>query len=217
MTTPENLQSSAAETADGQSSASYGPAGQSADSSLQAMQSRTLTPAEKKRILKERARKLAQRAETQEKEEESLQIIEFMLAHERYGVDVEYVKEVYPLKDLTAIPCTPSFVLGIINVRGQVFSVVDIRDFFDLPKHEITASFRIIIVKNENMEFGILADSVIGEQKIPLNKIQVDMPSLKGIRSHYVKGVTSERLIIMDVEKLLSDESIIVHEEVGSS
>lgn len=217
MTTPENLQSSAAESAGGQSSASGGSAGQSADSSLHAIQSRSLTAGEKKRILKERARKLAQRAETQEKEEESLQIIEFMLAHERYGVDVEYVKEVYPLKDLTPIPCTPSFVLGIINVRGQVFSVVDIRDFFDLPKHEITASFRIIIVKNENMEFGILADAVIGERKIPLNQIQVNMPSLKGIRSHYVKGVTSERLIIMDVEKLLSDESIIVHEEVGSS
>jgi purine-binding chemotaxis protein CheW len=217
MTTPENFQSSVAESAGGQSSASAGSAEQSAGSSFQEIQSRSLTVMEKKRILKERARKLAQRSETLEKEEESLQIIEFMLAHERYGVDVEYVKEVYPLKDLTPIPCTPSFVLGIINVRGQVFSVVDIRDFFDLPKHEITASFRIIIVKNENMEFGILADAVIGERKIPLNKIQVDMPSLQGIRSHYVKGVTSERLIIMDVEKLLSDESIIVHEEVGSS
>jgi purine-binding chemotaxis protein CheW len=217
MKTPENLQSSAAGITGRQSSVSDGSAGQSADSSMQVIHTRSLTREEKKRILKERARKLAQRTKTQEKEQESLQIIEFMLAHERYAVNVEYVKEVYPLKDLTPIPCTPSFVLGIINVRGQVFSVVDIRDFFDLPKQEITPSFRVIIVKNENMEFGILADTVIGERKIPINKIQMDMPSLKGIRSHYVKGVTSERLIIMDVEKLLSDESIIVHEEVGSS
>lgn len=171
---------------------------------------------EKKRIFKERARRLAQRPSTEDSQEETLELIEFMLAHERYAIEVAYVREVYPLKDMTTVPCTPSFVLGIISVRGQVISVVDVKDFFDLPKKEITDTFRVIIVKNDDMEFGILADAVIGETKLPVAKIQSDMPSLKGVRSQYVKGVTQERLIIMDVDKLLSDESIIVHEEVSN-
>jgi purine-binding chemotaxis protein CheW len=171
---------------------------------------------EKKKIFKERARKLAQRQSTEDSQEETLELIEFMLAHERYAIEVAYVKEVYPLKDMTPVPCTPPFVLGIISVRGQVISVVDVKDFFDLPKKEITDTFRVIIVKNNDMEFGILADAVIGERKLPVAKIQSDMPSLKGVRSQYVKGVTQDRLIIMDVDKLLSDESIIVHEEVSN-
>lgn len=171
---------------------------------------------DKKKIFKERARRLAQRPSTEDSREETLELIEFMLAHERYAIEVAYVREVYPLKDMTPVPCTPPFVLGIISVRGQVISVVDVKDFFDLPRKEITDTFRVIIVKNDDMEFGILADAVIGETKLPVAMIQSDMPSLKGMRSHYVKGVTQERLIIMDVDKLLSDESIIVHEEVSN-
>ncbi|MBI5249378.1 MAG: purine-binding chemotaxis protein CheW [Desulfomonile tiedjei] len=171
---------------------------------------------EKQKIFRERALKLALRPDTDDQEEDSLELIEFMLAHEHYAIEMAYVREVYPFKDITLVPCTPPFVLGIISVRGQVISVVDIKGFFDLPKKEITEGFRVIIVKNEDMEFGILADAVIGEIRLPAAKIQLDVPSLKGIRAQYVKGVTQERLIIMDVDKVLSDESIIVHEEVGN-
>jgi purine-binding chemotaxis protein CheW len=175
-----------------------------------------ISPELKQQILKERALKLARKPDSEDGEEETFELIQFMLAHEHYAIEMSYVREVYPLKDMTPVPCTPSFVLGIISLRGQVISVVDIKEFFDLPKTEINNDFRVIIVKNDDMEFGILADSVVGETKIPINRIQQDMPSLKGIRSHYVKGVTRERLILMNIDKLLSDESIIVHEEVGN-
>ncbi len=171
---------------------------------------------QKQQIFRERALKLAQRPDTADGQEDNLELIEFMLAHEHYAIEMAYVREVYPFKDLTPVPCTPRFVIGIISIRGQVISVVDIKDFFDLPKKEITDEFRVIIVKNDDMEFGILADTVIGEIRIPVSHVQLDMPSLKGTRAHYVKGVTQERLIIMNVDKLLSDENIIVHEEVST-
>lgn len=177
---------------------------------------KTWSREEKQKIFKERALKLARRPDAEDGEEERLELIQFRLAHEDYAIEMAYVGEVYPLRDMTPVPCTPQFVLGIISIRGQVISVVDIRDFFDLPKKEITDTFRVIIVKNDRMAFGILADEVIGETRIPVAKIQHQMPNLKGIRAQYVKGVTQERLIIMDVDKLLSDESIIVHEEVTS-
>lgn len=170
---------------------------------------------DKATILKERARKLAMTPVDDAGEEDALNVIEFKLAHERYAVEVEYVREVYPLKDLTPVPCTPSFVLGIMNVRGQVISVADAREFFDLPKKEINDLFRVLIVQNRDMEMGILADEVIGETKISLSAIQGEMPSMGRIKEEYVRGVTKERLIILNADSLLSDPSIVVHQEIG--
>lgn len=170
---------------------------------------------EKKKILRERAKKLAQRPETQDQDQECLAVIEFMLGHERYAVEVDYVREVYSLRDLTPVPCVPSFVLGIINVRGQVISVIDVKEFFDLPKTEITEGYRVIIIGNEEMELGILSDAVAGERKVPLEMIQSDTSALRGLREGYIRGVTADRLIIINTERMLSDESIVVHQEIA--
>ncbi len=177
--------------------------------------SRELTAEEKKQILRERAKRLAQQRESEQTDEAYIHVIEFLLAHERYAAEVAYVHEVYPLKDLTPVPCTPPFVLGIINVRGQVISVLDVRGFFDLPKREITDLFRVIIVKNHDVECGILADEVVGERRIPLDQLQRQLTGLRGIREEYIKGVTTDRSVVIDIEKLLADENVIVHQEVG--
>jgi purine-binding chemotaxis protein CheW len=178
-------------------------------------EAREITSDEKRLILRERAKRLARTDETQRGDEACIEVIEFLLAHERYAVEVNYVREVYPLKDLTPVPCTPSFAVGIVNVRWQVISVLDVREFFDLPTTAVTDLFRVIILRDHKIEFGILADSVIGERRVPLNEIQLGIPGLKGIREEYVRGITRDRLIIMNAEKLLSDESLIVHQEAG--
>lgn len=170
---------------------------------------------QKRRILKERALKLAHPPEADDRSQQSLEVIEFLLAHERYAVEVAYVREVYPLKDLTSVPCAPPFVLGIINIRGQIVSVTDIKQFFDLPRKEITDQAKVLILKNHKMELGILADAVVGERKILVEDIQSDMPSLIGTREQYVRGVTKDRLVVMNVDKFLCDDAIVVHQEVG--
>ncbi|MBI5570210.1 MAG: chemotaxis protein CheW [Desulfomonile tiedjei] len=170
---------------------------------------------DKKAILRERARKLAQRPDQEAADEETLEVIEFMLAHEKYAIEVQYIREVYPVKDLTPVPCTPSYILGIINVRGQVISVTDLKEFFDLPKKEISDLFRVLIVNNHGMEFGVLADTVLGESRVPVSQVQSDLPALKGIREEFVKGVTKDRLIVINAERLLSEEAIVVFQEVS--
>lgn len=167
-----------------------------------------------KRILRERAGKLARKPDTEDDREAFLEVIEFALGDERYAIEVEFVREVCLLKDLTPVPCTPSFILGIINVRGQVISVTDVKEFFDLPRRDATDSSRVLILKNRVMELGILADSVAGERKIPLNSIQSNMPALTGIREHYIKGIAGDRLVVINGERLLSDDNIVVHQEV---
>ncbi len=173
-----------------------------------------LSTAEKKKILRERALTVAQVREEEAVAGEVIEIVEFLLSSERYGVESSYVREVYSLKELTPLPCTPSFLLGVVNVHGQIISIIDIRKFFDLSEEGLTDINNIIIVGKGKMELAILTDAITGVRSISLQDIQPSLPTLTGIRAEYLKGVTGERLVILDVLKILSDETITVHEEI---
>src|SRR5688500_5335816 len=79
---------------------------------------------EKRMVLRTRAKALARRVEEKTRAEREYEVLEFLLAYERYAIETRYIREVYPLKDLTPVPCTPALVLGVINVRGQILSVI---------------------------------------------------------------------------------------------
>ena len=165
-------------------------------------------------ILRERARALARRSEQAPSADTVLEVLEFRLAQERYAVEPRHVREVFPLKELTPLPCTPSFVLGIVNVRGQILPVFDLRKLFDLPEEGLTDLHRVIIVRGHNLELGLLADLSLGVRSVPLSSLQPSLPTLTGIRGDYLKGVTAERLVVLDLASLLADPRIIVNEEV---
>ena len=171
---------------------------------------------EKEIILKERAKMLAQKRKRQEAEA-YIEVIEFLIANEKYAIESEYIREVYPLKGITPLPCTPNFVLGIINVRGEILSVIDIKKFFDLPEAGLTDHNKVVIVQSDEMELGILADSILGMRSIPLKEIQSSLPTLTGICIEYLKGVTSERLVILNMGKSLYDKNIILIISVNTS
>lgn len=173
----------------------------------------TPEPEEAKRILKARAKALAMEREKAQAAE-PLEIVEFLLAYETYAVESRHVRAVYPLEDLTALPCTPAFVLGIINLRGEILSVIDIRKFFDLPEKGLTDLNKVIVLQSGVMSFGILADVILGVSRVQLSEIQSSLPTLTGIREKYLKGVTSERTVLLDADKLLDDERIVVREQV---
>jgi len=168
----------------------------------------------KKRILRARAKALAKEAEKREAEKEGIKVLEFLLASERYAIESSYIREVYPLKDITPLPGAPPFAAGIINVRGQILPVIDIKQFFDLPEKGLGDLNKIIILRSSAMELGILADVIGGIREIRLGDLQPSLPTLTGIREDYLKGVTGDRLIVLDASKMLSDKRIVVHEEV---
>jgi len=173
------------------------------------------TAEDTQRILKERAQTLARETVPAEAADAGIEVIEFLLAHERYAVASEYVREVYPLEDITPLPCTPAFVLGIVNLRGEILSVIDIKKFFDLPEKGLTNLNKVIVLESADMVFGIVADAISGVRRIPRAGIQPSLPTLTGIREDYLLGVTAERVVILDAEKLLTDEKLIVQEQVG--
>jgi purine-binding chemotaxis protein CheW len=172
------------------------------------------TSEKKRAILRSRAKKLAQVTEGKGTDEEFFEILEFLLAQEAYAVETMFVREVYPLTELTPLPCTPAFVFGLINVRGQILTVVDMKKFFDLPERGITNLNKVIVVRKDAMELGILADEIIGIHNIPVNGLQPPLSTMTGIHADYLKGVTGERLIVLDMERFLTDRRLIIHEEV---
>jgi purine-binding chemotaxis protein CheW len=174
---------------------------------------RGISPAKEKEILKARARSLARDPLAEKTESERLEFLEFSLAHETYGVEMAYVRETRLLRELTPVPCTPPFVLGLINVRGRIISVIDLKRFFDLPVKGLTDLNWVIVMHDSKMEFGILADAVLGVRTIPLAELEPSLHTLTGVREEYLKGVTKERTVVLDGKKLLGDRKIVVQEE----
>lgn len=165
-------------------------------------------------ILRTRAQNLARAPEQDSELGATLELLEFRLALERYGVETRHVQEVQPLRDLTPLPCTPSYMRGIVNVRGQILPVVDIKEFFDLPREGITDLHRIVIIRGQGLEIGLLVDVVVGVRSISTDGLQSLLPTFAGIRAEYLKGVAAGRLIVLDMDHILSDPKLIVNEEV---
>jgi len=175
------------------------------------------SPAQQRELLERRARDLARKYETPVLQKR-LELVEFSLADEHYGLECRFVREVYPLKNLTPIPGTPAFIMGIVNVRGEIISVVDLKQFFQLPARGLSDLNRVIILhyKDEqcDMEFGILAEEVLGTLLLPEVDLQPPLPTLTGIRADYLKGIGKNRLVVLDAMRLLTDKKMKVHQEV---
>ncbi|HEV8430055.1 MAG TPA: chemotaxis protein CheW [Pyrinomonadaceae bacterium] len=167
-----------------------------------------------KQILRERARALARREKSAAIQGATIEVLEFRLAQERYAIECRWIQEVHSLKDVTAVPCTPPFLVGIVNVRGRILAVLDLKKFLDLPSPGITDLHCIILVRRNDCEVGILADVIVGVRSISVDDLQLSLPTLTGVRSECIRGVTAESVVVLDLERIFSDPRIIVHEEV---
>jgi len=165
-----------------------------------------------RQMLRQRAEALARKPEEEKASGEYVDTVAFLLADEKYAVEVSYVREVLRLKGLTPLPCTPPFVMGAINVRGQILSVVDLRKLFDLPEKGLTDQDNVIIAHSGDMEFGILAEAILGVRSIILGELQPVLPTLGGVRGNYIKGLTADRTAVLDGFAILSDRQLVVEE-----
>jgi purine-binding chemotaxis protein CheW len=168
------------------------------------------------RILRERAQTLARLPSSAPAPSTMLELLEFSLASERYALEIRHVRDVHPLRDLTPLPCTPPFVLGIVNVRGRILPVLDLKKFFDLPEQGLTDLHRIILVQGNDLDFGLLADVIVGVRSVPTGSLQPALPTHTGIRADYLKGIGEGGLVVLDLDRILSDPKIIIHDEVDS-
>jgi len=166
-----------------------------------------------KEILKKRAAEAAKVVKTEEVAE-GLDIITFRLGGEVYAVEAMFVHEVYPYMRPTEVPCTPEFVLGIVNIRGSFVSVIDLELILGLGKMEREKEEFMILLSNENMEFGIMVEEIQEETRVSKKAIQPLPQGLNIKTKELVDGVTEEGVILLGGKKLLEDSKIVVHEEI---
>ena len=164
-------------------------------------------------ILEKRAQALARATEVETGE--TMQFVVFSLANETYGIPTGYVKEVQPLRDVSPVPCTPDFVVGVINIRGSIYSVVDIRQFLGVQKQEVTDLTKVILVDAAGLEVGVLADDVSGSMSIAMAEIKPSLATQATVKEEYIQGVTKDMLIILNLDTLMRDERVVIHEEVA--
>ncbi len=137
------------------------------------------------------------------------QWVTFMLEGEKYGINVMQVREVLRDIEIAPVPGAPAYVLGIINLRGNVVTVVDTRSRFGLPMAETNEESRIIIIENNHQTLGLLVDSIAEVADILKSQIEVTPNVGNDDSSKYIQGVHSkgdELLILVSVEKVINDD-----------
>jgi purine-binding chemotaxis protein CheW len=138
-----------------------------------------------------------------------IQLVTFRLKDETYGINVMQVQEVLRVSEIAPVPGAPSYVLGIINLRGNVVTVIDTRTRFGLPTTDLDDASRIVIIESDQQVVGILVDSVA--EVVELRQSEIDSAPNVGNdeSSRYIQGVASrddDLLIVVDLNKLLTDE-----------
>ncbi len=171
-------------------------------------------PQETRRVLETRARAAA-KPPAKPDIAERLEVLTFSLASESYAVETCHVREVCQLRDMTSVPCTPPFVVGVMNLRGRIVAIVDLRQLFDLPARGLTELNRVIILNGSGNEFGLLTDSINGVGSVIVSDLQEGLPTLIGIRERYLKGVTGQMLAVLDGTRLLGAAELKVNEQVA--
>lgn len=138
-----------------------------------------------------------------------LQWVTFKLAGEKYGVNVMQVQEVLRYTEIAPVPGAPGYVLGIINLRGKVVTVVDTRTRFALPMEEVTDNTRIIVIEAESHVLGIMVDSVAEVVYLKQSEIETAPNVTNDESAKFIQGVchkNDELLILIELEKFLSED-----------
>lgn len=142
-------------------------------------------------------------------EGEVLQWVTFQLEKETYGINVMQVQEVLRYTDIAPVPGAPAYVLGIINLRGNVVTVIDTRCCFGLPSAQVNENSRIVIIEAQKQVIGIMVDSVA--EVVYLRTADIDPAPAVGTdeSAKFIQGVSNrdgQLLILVDLNKLLSDD-----------
>lgn len=137
------------------------------------------------------------------------QLVVFELAGEHYGVDIGDVNTIIRMQEITSIPGTSSYVNGVINLRGSIIPVIDLKQRFDLPTGEHTKASRIVVVEASGQMIGMIVDAVAETLRLPADSIEPPSPVISSVNSDYIRGVGKQdnRLVILlALDKVLAKQ-----------
>ncbi len=144
-------------------------------------------------------------------DDELLQLVTFSIGEEEFGVNILKVQEIIRTMEIAKVPRAPEFVEGVINLRGKVIAIIDLRRRFGLVPKAHDKNTRIIVIEINNIIVGFVVDAVSEVLRIPASTVEPPPPVVAGVDSDYISGVgkLQDRLLIMlDLDKLLSSEDM---------
>ena len=144
-------------------------------------------------------------------DDELIQLVTFSIGEEEFGVDILKVQEIIRTMEITKVPRAQEFVEGVINLRGKVIPIIDLRRRFGLSSKEYDKHTRIIVIEISNMIVGFVVDSVSEVLRIPAGTVEPPPAVVAGMDSEYISGVGKlhdRLLILLDLDKLLSNVDI---------
>ena len=153
----------------------------------------------------------------QKQVDELVQLVSFKLGTEEFGVDILKVQEINRMLDITKVPNSPVFVDGVINLRGRVIPVIDLRVKLGMERKEHDNETRIVVVEVEEKTIGFIVDSVNEVLRIPTNITEPPPPMVAGIESDYITAVgklEDRLLILLDLDKVFVSDELLEMEKV---
>jgi purine-binding chemotaxis protein CheW len=142
---------------------------------------------------------------------ETRKFVCFLMDDQVFAADVRQVHEAIPFRDITRVFQTPPFVLGVVNLRGNIVAVIDIRLFFGLPASRPRPESRLVVLHAEQTTCGILVDALAKVRDIEIGAIAPPPPTVGGITADYVTGVVQQDgrpVVILDVAAIMNSEQI---------
>lgn len=140
-----------------------------------------------------------------------LQLVTFSIDEEEFGVNILKVQEIIRIMEITRVPRSPEFVEGVINLRGRVIPIVDLRRRFGLAAIAHDKDTRIIVIELNSLVVGFIVDAVSEVLRIPADTVEPTPPVAAGVDSEYISGVgklQDRLLILLDLDKLLTAEDL---------
>lgn len=140
---------------------------------------------------------------------EILHLVSFNLGKEEFAVDILKIQEINRMVEITRVPKSPDSVEGVINLRGNIIPIIDLRKKFRLPPAENSNENRIVVIDINKKVVGFIVDAVSEVLRLPANTVEPPPPMLAGIDSEYISGVgklENRLLILLDLDKILSQE-----------
>jgi purine-binding chemotaxis protein CheW len=172
-----------------------------------------LSPDRARAVLEERARALARVPPAVTRAAEVIEVVTFALANELYAIETRFVRGVVRLTDYTPLPGAPPFLVGVLNLRGDILAVMDLRTFFNVGGKGLTDLARVLVLGTERPEFGVLADAALEVRTLRIDDVLDAPSSVAGIGREYLRGLTQEALIVLDGAGLLQDKRLFIDEE----
>lgn len=165
-----------------------------------------------KKTLEERAKIVAMKPEAVTNEIDLLPAVAFLLNPELYAIEYTYIKEVLTMKNLTHLPGTPDYVMGIVNHRGAVVSAFNFKKLFGLREMGLTEFNKLLIVSDGIMTIGIVADAINGNTIINTGTLSKPPMTISETAGEFFSGVTPDGLILLDAGKILKSTKIVVNQ-----